>query len=216
MRKLFLISTLFLAIAQLNAASFSLNGVAHTGAQDNTGAAIPAGAMVMFIADIVTGDAFNDLITANSLDVTVGDSLEVGAEFGGYEIIGFGTAAGAPDEGSFLSGITIDYGASTDLETLAAGDQFALVWFDGISAGETVITSDHLGTYFGITTDDSWLVQSSGSLTFTDNEPLGSGEAARTTNAEPRALKEISAVPEPAAFGIALGIFAFLAARRLR
>ncbi len=198
-----------LAAGSLQAADVTFNGIAVTDAQDASGVSVPVGSVVYWLVDNTVGTPFDSLISNTVIDLVVGQSLSVGAQFAGFDIIATSNVSGA--DGFITSGINIPYGAG---ETAGLNDQFALVWFRDDPGATVDGTFD--GLDFGFLTDSTWAFPSTDSpgavIGFVDG-------AANPAEAEQfgvqQADKVINVVPEPAAGGL-FGLVALLIARRRR
>lgn len=227
-----LIATGFVAFSCSAHSAITLFGPAVVNAKDTVGINIANGSLGLLIAD-TAGDGIIGLSTGtsgaltavNNPGITEGTAgLSVGNTFGGDLVI---ARLASGSGGSFIFS-----GNSLSLTPLMFLRRFAIVWFDQMSSGTSLMNAPE-GSSFGVVHGRDWLLPpgDSGAYQFnpTDSSGLGSyyltdltinSPAAirfRTTNGSGTSAASFTVVPEPSStLVVGLGVILPLVMGRRR
>lgn len=149
---------------------------------DNTSSPLADGRLVYAVAS-----------ASNTFSGPVGGSFTSGDEviLGSWGIDSVGTGVA----GAFSTALVFDLSAS-----VVAGKQIAIYWFSDLSVGSL---SPSMGDKYGFYSDPSWLIPADGNTLGYSVETIAIGGS--VSNSSTVANLVVSAVPEPATFGLVFG-----------
>jgi hypothetical protein len=175
---------LFLSLLLTPAAfgTVAFNGLAVSELKTAVGDDLPEGNLTLLIV-ATDGADFADLPA-----LLTGQDLSLGAAIGeDFRIVQRETSVNFGDDQSFAVGnATLVPGAFGT----AAGDAFAIVWFDGLAAAALSLGEDAAGVGYGLVRGEDWLIPTSGTYSF-------AAEFSQVSAAG-RTLAEVTEPPGPA------------------